>query len=95
MLPIVKEAGYEFTMSEYREAQRDAMAEKGISEEELENVSGGGGFCLLIGFGNYLGICALIGGCEETDNAACKRTITVGVGVTECRSIGFGFGGYF
>lgn len=52
LLPIAKETGYEFTVSEYRAAQREAMAEKGISEEELENVSGGGpskGGCMLIG----------------------------------------------
>lgn len=50
VLPIAKEAGYEFTMSEYRGVQRDLMAEKGISEEELENVSGGA-LCCLIGTG--------------------------------------------
>lgn len=51
VLPIAKEAGYEFTMSELKNAQRDLMAEKGISEEELENVSGGWGFCLGVGIG--------------------------------------------
>lgn len=52
VLPIAKEAGYEFTMSEYKDAQRDAIKEKAISEEELENVSGGSAFCLLLGFGD-------------------------------------------
>ena len=54
VLPIAKEAGYEFTMDEYRAVQRDAMVEKGISEEELENVSGGGGCCVIIGFCNEI-----------------------------------------
>ena len=98
VLPIAKEAGFEFTDSEYRAIQRDVMAEKGISEEELENVSGGG-LCLCIGFGKYLGGCVLIGGCEEildyNDNADDEGTLTAGVGFTECSSIGFGFGGYF
>ena len=96
VLPIAKEVGYDFTISEYRAIQRDVMAEKGISEEELENVSGGG-FCFLIGFGNYAGFCALIGSCVEIiDNAvADEGTQTVGVGITSCSSIGFGVGGYF
>ena len=95
VLPIAKEAGYEFTMSEYKNAQRDVMSEKGISEEELENVSGGG-FCFLLGFGKYIGACSLIGECVETnDNADDEGTLTAGVGFTGCRSIGFGLGGYF
>ena len=49
VLPIAKEAGYEFTINEYRGAQRDAIAESSISEEELENVSGGWSGCYVIG----------------------------------------------
>ena len=94
VLPIAKEAGYDFTISEYKNAQRDVMAEKGISEEELENVSGGG-FCFLIGFGNYAGFCALIGFGDESDDDVVKEIVTAGVGTTICRSIGVGFGGYF
>ena len=94
VLPIAKEAGFEFTDSEYRAIQRDVVAEKGISEEELENVSGGG-FCFLIGFGNYAGFCALIGSCVETDNADDEGTLTASVGFTGCSSIGVGLGGYF
>lgn len=41
VIPVAKEAGYEFTTGEYKESQREVMLEKGISEEELENVSGG------------------------------------------------------
>ena len=96
LLPIAKEAGYDFTISEYKNAQREAMAEKGMSEEELENVSGGGSFCFLIGFGKYIGACSLIGECVESDdNADDEGTLTAGVGFTGCRSIGFGVGGYF
>ena len=51
VLPIAKEAGYEFTMSEYKDAQHDAIKGMAISEEELENVSGGA-FCILVGFGD-------------------------------------------
>ena len=64
VLPIAKEAGYEFTMSEYKDAQHDTIKEKAISEEELENVSGGSAFCILLGFGNsdQIGIhCSTIG----------------------------------
>ena len=94
VLPIAKEVGYEFTVSEYRAIQRDVMAEKGMSEEELENVSGGG-FCFLLGFGKYVGACALIGCSDATDDDVVKETLTAGVGVTVCSSIGVGFGGYF
>ena len=97
VLPIAKEAGFEFTVSEYHIVQREAMAEKGISEEELENVSGGG-FCFLIGFGNSGGICALIGSCSETNANGIvdgEVTVTAGVGGTVCSSIGFGIGAYF
>ena len=52
VFPIAKEAGYEFTMSEYRAAHRDVMVEKCISEEELENVSGGWSGCYFIGLGS-------------------------------------------
>ena len=91
VLPIAKEAGFEFTDSEYRAIQRDVMAEKGMSEEELENVSGGG-FCFLIGFGKSEGACVFIGECVKTNG---ERTLTAGVGDTVCSAIGFGLGGYF
>lgn len=51
VIPMAKETGCEFTVSEYRAAHRDAVIEKGISEEELENVSGGGNWCYFVGFG--------------------------------------------
>ena len=89
VLPIVKEAGYEFTMSEYREAQRDAMAEKGISEEELENVSGGVelNLCAIIGLGNdkSASICYVIGASTGTKAHA-------GYGGTACWYVGLGIG---
>lgn len=51
-LPIAKEAGFDFTAEELKAAERELVEEKGISEEELENVSGGAGFCILIGGGS-------------------------------------------
>ena len=88
VLPIAKEAGYEFTMSEYRAAQRDVMAEKGISEEELENVSGGGA-CFIIGFGNATCACIMDGVVAKTSEK------TSGIGFSGCEGIGFGFGGVY
>ena len=59
-LPIAKEAGFDFTAEELKAAERELVEEKGISEEELENVSGGWGFCCLIGGGSDVsadGVC--------------------------------------
>ena len=87
LLPIAKEAGYEFTMSEYQEVQRDAMAEEGISEEELENVSGGWSGCLGIGVSSDLAICTFIGSDDkETSNID-------GGGLLMCFFVGIGLGG--
>ena len=88
VLPIAGEAGYEFTMSEYREAQRDAIIERGISEEELENVSGGG-FCLLLGFGVMSAGGCLGDGIEATPTS---DNFIKGVGATACAYIGIGVG---
>ena len=53
LLPIAKEAGYDFTAQELKAAEREMAEEKGISEEELENVSGGvSTFCPFIGVSN-------------------------------------------
>lgn len=41
VLPLAKETGLEFTEEELKEYERSKITEKGISEEELENVSGG------------------------------------------------------
>lgn len=60
VIPLAKEVGCEFTISEYNAFRRDAMVEGGISEEELENVSGGG-FCLGLGFGYGEGACVFSG----------------------------------
>lgn len=61
-LPIAKEAGFDFTAEELKAAERELVEEKGISEEELENVSGGGGFCFFIGGGNDCSADARAGG---------------------------------
>lgn len=88
VLPIAKEAGYEFTMSEYRAAQRDVMAEKGISEEELENVSGGCAGCFLIGFSTEGNACLTVGFATTKGFGN-----TIGGGFYSCVYFGLGFGG--
>ena len=75
VLPIAKEAGYEFSVKEYYEASRDIKAENGISEEELENVSGGGGFCLFVGVGNE------ISAGTSSSNSTGHACIYIGIGI--------------
>ena len=41
LIPVAKEAGYDFTVEEICRFEREKAVERGISEEELENVSGG------------------------------------------------------
>ena len=88
VLPIAKEAGFEFTDSEYRAIQRDVMAEKGISEEELENVSGGEViWCFVLGYGDDKAVTACFdhGVSPSTDEHG-------GFGVSSCYYIGVGVG---
>ena len=88
VLPIAKEVGYEFTVSEYHIVQREAMAEKGISEEELENVSGGAAnYCFIVGFGNDKAATACFGNGESTSTEDHG-----GFGASACCYIGLGFG---
>lgn len=79
LLPIAKETGFEFTISEYKSAQRDTMAEKELSEEELENVSGGGWNCFI--FGESLGICVGPGAEYQEEDSH---------GIYVCVALGFG-----
>ena len=88
VLPIAKEAGYEFTMSEYKNAQREAMAEKGISEEELENVSGGWSVCWGVGISSsWFSFCFTLGYDGETDGVK-----GLGAGANVCLYVGLGTG---
>ena len=77
IIPIAKEAGFDFTNEELKKAEMEMAKEKGISEEELENVSGGGGFCLLIGGGSECSADIRSGG----GTAAFHACAYVGVGI--------------
>ena len=88
VLPIAKEVGYEFTVSEYHIVQREAMAEKGISEEELENVSGGWGACWGVGISSsWFSFCFTLGYDGETDGVE-----GLGAGANVCMYVGLGTG---
>ena len=92
VLPIAKEAGFEFTDSEYRAIQRDVMAEKGMSEEELENVSGGWSVCVGFGISNSsFSFCALYGYDGEIDTKIGEES-GEGAGANLCVYFGVGTG---
>lgn len=90
-LPIAKEAGFDFTAEELKAAEREQMAEKGNSEEELENVSGGGGACLIVGFGSGASACLFAG--AQADISSGVNTNAVGGHV--CAFVGVGLGEWF
>lgn len=94
LIPIAKESGYEFTISEYRQVQKDIIVESGISEAELENVSGGG-FCAIIGYGHSLGVCIFAGKYLKEGEYDYSNTPSFGVGGGDCTGLGWGFGGFF
>ena len=50
VLPIAKEAGFDFTAEEMLEAETAVNSEGEFTEDELEAVAGGG-WCLILGFG--------------------------------------------
>ena len=68
-LPIAKEAGFDFTAEELKAAEREVAEVKGISEEDLENVSGGWGFCVLIGGGTDVSADGVCGTCGVAGHA--------------------------
>ena len=90
IIPLAKETDCEFTMDEFIDAQRDLVAENGISEKELENVSGGWSGCFIIGASNSFSSCIIYGvdGLKDTDD-----TRHDGVGCELCYYVGIGFGG--
>ena len=79
LLPVAKEAGYEFTLEELKALEKSMRPEGELSENELEDVAGGGGFCLIIGGGTQGG--TPITGADH-----------VGAGI--CSGIGIGFGAF-
>lgn len=71
LLPVAEEAGYAFTLDELKAYEESLQAEREISDQELESVSGGDaiGFCGFIGVGVGpsceglgVGCCFLLGG---------------------------------
>lgn len=86
LFPIAKEAGYEFTAEELKEAEKELLAEKGISEEELENVSGGILGCFVIGTSDGAKAIACMGSGLGSSNTS------LALGAAVCFYIGIGWG---
>ena len=89
LLPIAKEAGYDFTAEELKAAERELAQEKGISEEELENVSGGWkGFCPFIGVskGGLAEACVGSGvGTSDSESLGAYACWYIGIGIGATR----------
>ena len=87
VIPIAKEAGYDFTAEEVLAVEKENALQHNISEEELENVSGGWSACLSIGAVDGKSACLVTGvSCEDdADNSA-------GGGLMVCFYIGIGTG---
>lgn len=89
VIPVAKESGYDFTAEEVLEEERAKMEEHNISEDELENVSGGVSLCAIIGIGTKAyseGLCAVYGMSRvEGENER-------GLGINFCSFLGFGAG---
>ena len=80
VLPIAKEAGFTFTAEEFEKGLKQARSE--LDENELANISGGWGFCLLIG-----------GSGEELVGVTTGSDGENGyIGAMACKYIGVGFG---
>lgn len=93
LIPVAKEAGYEFTISDMCLYEKEQLVKQGVSEEELENITGGksdGGFCAVIGCcsGFDLGICIIWGGVASDMTEG-----MVGIGAYLCWNVGIGLGG--
>ena len=91
ILKTAKEAGYDFTVEELRTFERETAISHGINEEELENVSGGGGACLALGLGAGVSACVYWGG--QADISSGVNGDATGIHV--CVFIGFGMGEWF
>lgn len=88
IIPLAKEHGFDFTAQELREYEKEQMQAHNLSEEELENVSGGGAGCFLIGFSSEGNACMTVG-------FATKKGFSkvIGGGLYSCVYFGLGFGG--
>ena len=91
LLPVAKEAGYDFTAEELKAVEREQAEEKGIREEELENVSGGSGGCFIIGLGSGASVCVRAG--VQADISSGVNTNAAGDYI--CAFVGVGFGEWF
>ena len=89
LIPVAKEAGYDITVEDIRTYEREKAADKGISEEELENVSGGSGYCEFLGFGTGGGVCLAVGANGDTEDG-----YETGYGIYVCCFVGIGGGGW-
>lgn len=81
MLPVAKEAGYEFTLEELKKFAKSMWPEGELDEAELEAVAGGGGFCLILGFGSQ-------------GDTYVSESVSNHVGSGTCSGIGIGFGAF-
>jgi len=68
LLPIAKEAGFDFTVEELLEFENAAAPEGEFTEDELETVAGGAAYCFFIGIGK-----------SKTGGTRCKH-IGIGLG---------------
>ena len=81
LLPVAKEAGYEFTLEELKKFAKSMWPEGELDEAELEAVAGGGGFCLILGFGSQ-------------GDTYVSESVSNHVGSGTCSGIGIGFGAF-
>ena len=89
VIPIAKEAGYDFTAKEVLAVEKENALQQNISEEELENVSGGWSGCLSIGAVDGWSMCFIIGvDVEATDS----ESGGIGGGFQFCFYVGVGTG---
>lgn len=87
LIPFAKENGYEFTEEEVLAADKEIAMKCGeVSEDELENVSGGFSVCLVGGGANGYGSCFIAGYAEEGDGK-----VSLGLGLNICFYSGIGF----
>lgn len=88
LIPVAKAEGFDFTAEELREYEKEHVQSNSISEEELENVSGGCAGCFLIGFSTEGNACLTVGFATTKGFGN-----TIGGGFYSCVYFGLGFGG--
>ena len=89
VIPIAKEAGYDFTAEEVLAVDKENALQQNISEEELENVSGGWSACWGIGAVDGWSMCFIIGGDAENITS---ESGGFGGGFQVCLYVGIGTG---